>query len=148
MTPLPDEQPLSRRQLREQQRTTEIPVPVEPPAARRVSTSAVAGGTVPDVTAEPAEPPLSAEDVAALEEAEAAGRPLTRRQARDLERVRTGTFGAIPPQQVDSEAQADSSADAATSVPETSEAFSDNPDIKKAAPKSKKAKRPQAAGGN
>ncbi|SFN54099.1 hypothetical protein [Mycetocola miduiensis] len=97
MTPLPDEQPLSRRQLREQQRTTETSsTPIEP-RSRRVSTSSVAGGDIPEVITAP-EPELSTEEVAELEEAEAAGRPLTRRQARDLERVRTASLKVIKPQ--------------------------------------------------
>ena len=99
MSPLPDEQPLSRRQLREQQRTTD---PTPEPQSRRVSTSAVPGGEIPEVNgSEPeaarVEPALTTDQVNLLEEAEAAGKPLTRRQARDLERVRTASLTIVPP---------------------------------------------------
>jgi hypothetical protein len=117
MTPLPDEQPLSRRQLREQQRPTETSnIPIEP-RSRRVTTSSVTGGDIPVVQSAPAEPELSADEVAMLEEAEAAGRPLTRRQARDLERVRTATLSIIRPALQEPEP-----AEAAPPVPETTPA--------------------------
>ncbi len=100
MTPLPDEQPLSRRQLREQQRTTDETGEIQ---TRRVSTtSAVPGGQIPDVAGpaknEPrVEPTLTADEVSTLEKAAAEGAPLTRRQARDLERVRTASVTIVPP---------------------------------------------------
>ncbi|MET1051253.1 MAG: hypothetical protein ABWX65_01300 [Mycetocola sp.] len=98
MTPLPDEQPLSRRQLREQQRTTEPSAPTEV-RSRRVSTSSpVAGGEIPEVVPASAEPPLSTEEVTVLEQAQAAGLPLTRRQARNLERVRTASLSVVIPE--------------------------------------------------
>lgn len=100
MTPLPDEQPLSRRQLREQQRTTDA---TPEPRSRRASTNAaVPGGQIPDVNgsdseAPRVEPALTTDQVHVLEEAAAAGTPLTRRQARDLERVRTASVTIVPP---------------------------------------------------
>ena len=100
MTPLPDEQPLSRRQLREQQRTTDA---TPEPRSRRASTNAaVPGGQIPDVNgsdpeAVRVEPALTTDQVHVLEEAAAAGTPLTRRQARDLERVRTASVTIVPP---------------------------------------------------
>lgn len=100
MTPLPDEQPLSRRQLREQQRTTDATGEIQ---TRRVSTtSAVPGGEIPEVSGpdkpEPrVEPTLTADEVSTLEQAAAEGSPLTRRQARDLERVRTASVTIVPP---------------------------------------------------
>lgn len=98
MTPLPDEQPLSRRQLREQQRTTETSsTPIEPPARRVSIPSAVAGGEIFDGNPAPVEPELSTDEVSELEEAEAAGLPLTRRQVRDLERVRTASLNVVTP---------------------------------------------------
>jgi hypothetical protein len=148
MTPLPDEQPLSRRQLREQQRTTETDIPIEP-RSRRVSTSSVAGGDIPEVNPTP-EPELSTEEVAELEEAEAAGRPLTRRQARDLERVRTASLSVIQSAPQESE-----DTDADSRVPEDASASEVEPaavdDARKAAPAkqgSKKPKRAPAAGAN
>ena len=95
MTPLPDEQPLSRRQLREQQRTAEPSAPTEPRSRRVSTTSPVAGGDIPEVNSAPPEPGLSTDEVRVLEEADAAGAPLTRRQARDLERVRTASLSVI-----------------------------------------------------
>ncbi|MCP2030669.1 hypothetical protein L1277_000733 [Okibacterium sp. HSC-33S16] len=100
MTPLPDEQPLSRRQLREQQRTTDATP--EPRSRRASTTSAVPGGQIPDVAgpendSASIEPALTTDQVKVLEEAAAAGRPLTRRQARDLERVRTASVTIVPP---------------------------------------------------
>jgi hypothetical protein len=100
MTPLPDEQPLSRRQLREQQRTTDVTPEV--PSRRASTTSPVAGGQIPDVGGSgndpvPAEPALTTDQVKVLEEAAAEGKPLTRRQARDLERVRTASLAIVPP---------------------------------------------------
>ncbi|WP_411720102.1 hypothetical protein [Mycetocola sp.] len=149
MTPLPDEQPLSRRQLREQQRTTETSsTPIEP-RSRRVSTSSVTGGDIPEVTTPP-EPELSTEEVAELEEAEAAGLPLTRRQARDLERVRTASLSVIT-----SAPQEPGAADAASQVPEDTAPAEAAPatvdDVARKTPAkqgSKKAKRAQAASAN
>lgn len=97
MTPLPDEQPLSRRQLREQQRTTEPSAPTESRSRRVSTTSPVAGGEIPDVNPAPPEPSLSTDEVRVLEEADAAGQPLTRRQSRDLERVRTASLNVVTP---------------------------------------------------
>ncbi|MET4639868.1 hypothetical protein [Mycetocola sp. 2940] len=114
MTPLPDEQPLSRRQLREQQRTTETSsTPIETPSRRASTTSAVTGGEIFDGNPAPGEPELSTDEVAELEEAEAAGLPLTRRQARDLERVRTASLSVVTPALEEPE-----TADAAASVPD------------------------------
>ncbi len=127
MTPLPDEQPLSRRQLREQQRTTEPSAPTEP-RSRRVSTSApVAGGDIPDVDQAPPEPSLSTGEVAELEAAEAAGRQLTRRQSRDLERVRTASLGVITPEGAE-EAQDADPVDAPASEPEAQDAEATPPE--------------------
>lgn len=108
MTPLPDEQPLSRRQLREQQRTTEPSAPTETRSRRVSTTSPVAGGDIPEVNPAPPEPALSTGEVAALEEAEAEGRPLTRRQARDLERVRTASVSVITPESTETDAAPES----------------------------------------
>ncbi|PWC08181.1 hypothetical protein [Mycetocola zhujimingii] len=95
MTPLPDEQPLSRRQLREQQRTTDVTPETK---SRRVSTTTpVSGGAIPNVSGSQPEPSMTAEEVEALERAAAEGSQLTRRQARDLERVRTASVTIIPP---------------------------------------------------
>ncbi|GGE87255.1 hypothetical protein [Mycetocola zhadangensis] len=99
MTPLPDEQPLSRRQLREQQRTTDATPDTESP---QVPNSAAPGREVrendgPEVEPARVEPALTTDQVNLLEEAEAAGKPLTRRQARDLERVRTASLTIVPP---------------------------------------------------
>ena len=118
MTPLPDEQPLSRRQLREQQRTTDE---TPEPRSRRASTNApVPGGEIPDVNgsdpeAARIEPALTTDQVHVLEEAAAAGTPLTRRQARDLERVRTASVTIVPPL-VEPADPADSSASAPVST--------------------------------
>ncbi|MBG6238274.1 hypothetical protein IWX78_001229 [Mycetocola sp. CAN_C7] len=101
MTPLPDEQPLSRRQLREQQRTTEPTAPTEPRSRRVSTTSPVAGGDIPEVNPTPAEPNLTTDEVTVLEEAQASGRPLTRRQSRDLERVRTASLSVVTPEPTD-----------------------------------------------
>jgi hypothetical protein len=146
MTPLPDEQPLSRRQLREQQRTTEtISTPIEP-RSRRVSTSSVTGGDIPEVHSPP-EPELSTEEVAELEAAEAAGRPLSRRQARDLERVRTAALRVMR-----SGAQQSGTAENESVVREhtvadagTAEAPAGDATATPVKPGSKKAKRAQAA---
>jgi hypothetical protein len=148
MTPLPDEQPLSRRQLREQQRTTES-IPIDP-GSRPVSTPAVTGGDIPDVTPAP-EPQLSTDEVAELEEAEAAGRPLTRRQARDLERVRTASLNVIRPDSEESEADAAAPAAEDESAPVESEiepaSTDDVPPAPPAKP-SKKTKRAPSGGAN
>jgi hypothetical protein len=153
MTPLPDEQPLSRRQLREQQRTTETPTTVDPPSRRVSTTSAVPGGSIPVVGGEPQEPALTSEQVAALEEAEAAGQPLTRRQARDLDRVRTATFGVIETPSVEPE-QADAAPIAADEpsdevvVAEAPAVSEPDTTAKKPTAKQKKSNRAQSSGGN
>ena len=163
MTPLPDEQPLSRRQLREQQRTTETSsTPVEPP--RRVSTSAaVPGGEIPVVNAPPAGPELSTDEVAVLEEAEAAGHPLTRRQARDLERVRTASLGVIKPTDDAPEATDAAKRDDETASVDAEPAVAEQAVVEPAAvepavdestiddmkkPRQKKSKRAQSSAGN
>lgn len=143
MTPLPDEQPLSRRQLREQQRTTETSsTPIEPRSRRVSTTSAVPGGEIPDVNAPPAEPELSSDEVAELEQAEAAGQTLTRRQARDLERVRTASLHVVNPplQEPDAPDAGAAVADDADDKPEKLAAVDKS---KKAAKKT--AKRPPAS---
>ncbi|GHD39106.1 hypothetical protein [Mycetocola manganoxydans] len=137
MTPLPDEQPLSRRQLREQQRTTESSDSIPTPPRRVSTTSPVPGGDVPEVEAAPEPPALSTDQVAVLEEAQAQGRPLTRRQARDLERVRTSSMSTIPatdsqPQKwkTDAAPRADATAfvdETPTVTPETSSADEEAP---------------------
>ena len=117
MTPLPDEQPLSRRQLREQQRTTEPSAPTEPRARRVSTTSPIAGGDIPGDSDAPPEPSLSTDEVAVLEEAEASGRPLTRRQARDLERVRTASLNVVSADIEKTDAEIPASEDVAESAP-------------------------------
>lgn len=78
MTPTPEESGLTRRQLREQARTeAEGPAPAS--RSRRVSTEKP---VTPVASTPPVE--LSGEQ------------PLTRRQARDMERARTGAIGVIP----------------------------------------------------
>lgn len=131
MTPLPDEQPLSRRQLREQQRTTEPSAPAKAPSRRVSTTSPIAGGDIPDVAEAPPEPSLTTGEVAALEEAEASGRPLTRRQARDLERVRTASLSVVSTQ---TDSPEGGPADAAAPVDEESAAVEVAPDTAPEAP--------------
>ncbi|MFU8946946.1 hypothetical protein ACLRGF_09450 [Mycetocola zhadangensis] len=133
MTPLPDEQPLSRRQLREQQRTTDATP--EPRSRRSSTTSAVPGGDIPEVNGAASEearvePALTTDQVAQLEEAAASGKPLTRRQARDLERVRTASVTIVPPL-VEPADSAASTSDASDDTPSVDEPANPTPaDVK------------------
>jgi hypothetical protein len=160
MTPLPDEQPLSRRQLREQQRTTDTSsTPIEPRSRRVSTTSSVTGGDIPEVNSAPADTELSTDEVAVLEEAEAAGRPLTRRQARDLERVRTSSLTVITPELQEPEtadaatpgfedAPASSESEVSPAAVELEPAAVDDMPVAPTKQALKKAKRAQATGAN